>query len=101
MHRDDLDLGWDEEAYLQRFVADRQHPADQTAGEADRELPANLAVGEQVPVGVQGDAGRRVAELLLDRLDAGPPGTDPARTIGCAVGEAAGQRAQWGVGGGT
>jgi hypothetical protein len=29
-------------------------------------------VGEQVPVGVQGDAGRGVAELALDGLDAGP-----------------------------
>jgi hypothetical protein len=29
-------------------------------------------VGEQVPVGVQGDAGRGVVELLLHRLDARP-----------------------------
>ena len=41
-------------------------------------------------------------DALADRLEdtradgPGEPGTDPVRTTGCAVGEAAGQRASWG-----
>jgi integrase len=44
VHRHGLDLGGGEEANLQRLIARRQLPADQTAGEADRELLANLAI---------------------------------------------------------